>query len=105
MLCRLMLCRVWYKVRNNYQLPTYAEATSMFIVRAANAAFECIIFSSIVYWMIGYSHDAGESPQINNREVAGISRKGQTYGQKGTVVADLQCLLAAALAVGCRLQR
>jgi len=41
-------CRVWYKHRDNYFLPTYAELTSMAIVRAANTAYESVIFSSIV---------------------------------------------------------
>jgi hypothetical protein len=51
---------VWYKHRDNYFLPTYAELISMGLVRAANTVYESVVFSSIVYWMIGYARDAGE---------------------------------------------
>jgi hypothetical protein len=39
---------VWYKHRDNYFLPTYAELTSMALVRAANIVYESVVFSSIV---------------------------------------------------------
>jgi hypothetical protein len=39
---------VWYKHRDNYFLPTYAELTSMAFVRAANTVYESVVFSSIV---------------------------------------------------------
>jgi len=40
-------------------MPTYAEALSMVLVRALNTALESVLFSSIVYWMIGYYREAG----------------------------------------------
>jgi hypothetical protein len=52
---------VWYKHRDNFFLPTYAEVISMGLVRAANTVYESVVFSSIVYWMIGYARDAGET--------------------------------------------
>jgi hypothetical protein len=39
---------VWYKHRDNYFLPTYAELMSMALVRAVNTVYESIFFSSIV---------------------------------------------------------
>jgi hypothetical protein len=33
----------------------------MGLVRAANTVYESVVFSSIVYWMIGYARDAGET--------------------------------------------
>lgn len=54
-----MACRVWYKHRDNLFLPTYAETASMATVRAINTAVESIIFTNIVYWMIGYTATAG----------------------------------------------
>jgi hypothetical protein len=45
----LMMNRsVWYKHRDNYFLPTYAELSSMALVRAANTVYESVVFSSIV---------------------------------------------------------
>jgi hypothetical protein len=55
----LLPCRVWYKHRNNLFLPTYAETTSMALVRAFNTAVESILFTNIVYWMMGYTRTAG----------------------------------------------
>lgn len=55
----LMNRPVWYKHRDNLFLPTYAETASMAIVRAVNTAFESIIFTNIVYWMIGYTATPG----------------------------------------------
>lgn len=46
--CCAHTCRVWYKHRDNYFLPTYAELTSMALVRAANTVYESVVFSSIV---------------------------------------------------------
>lgn len=56
---------MWYKHRNNYFLPTYAELTSMALVCAGNTFYDSIVFSSIVYWMIGYSQDAGGEQQLS----------------------------------------
>jgi hypothetical protein len=53
-------CSVWYKHRDNLFLPTFAETTSLILVRAVNTAFESVLFTSIVYWMIGYTRTAGE---------------------------------------------
>lgn len=50
---------VWYKHRNNLFLPASAEAISMACVRALNTVWESVIFSSIVYWMVGYVREPG----------------------------------------------
>lgn len=64
-ICPLAAARsVWYKHLDNFFLPTYAELTSMALVRAGNTFYESILFSSIVYWMIGYSRDAGGDQQL-----------------------------------------
>ncbi|WIA20601.1 hypothetical protein OEZ85_004985 [Tetradesmus obliquus] len=55
----LMNRPVWYKHRNNLFLPTYAETTSMALVRAVSTATESILFTNIVYWMMGYTRTAG----------------------------------------------
>lgn len=41
--CPPTLCRsVWYKVRDNLLMPTFAETTSMAAVRALNTAIESV---------------------------------------------------------------
>jgi hypothetical protein len=57
---------VWYKHRNNLFLPTYAETTSMALVRAVNTAVESILFTNIVYWMMGYTRTAGVSTRLDS---------------------------------------
>lgn len=57
-------CSVWYKHRNNLFLPTYAETTSMALVRAVSTATESILFTNIVYWMMGYTRTAGVLTQV-----------------------------------------
>lgn len=66
---------VWYKHRDNFFLPTYAELTSMALVRTGNTFYESIVFSSIVYWMIGYSRDAGGQDSLSShmRDAVGLA--------------------------------